>query len=204
MTFIEWIIEHYYNTSTAQADLAHDLAFDTYHGANTYQGLLVHLNNHGASDACLEVFETTWEQYANAPDRHQPTSLPPLPGLNQHPAPIIGGWQDSEHLGGFLDLTTDTQRELITWIRNQLWLGSQWDTTTRSSYALKHVFERHSGTYVTNPAFKDAMILCGFTPQNPGELNHRYCIHPLSPAFTPSSCIGYQRVLPKPQPAPRG
>jgi len=46
----------------------------------------------------------------------------------------------------------------------------------RTSYGLKHVLEHDTGLYLTNNEFKDAMLLAGFKPVNPSELNWRYRI----------------------------
>ena len=52
-----------------------------------------------------------------------------------------------------------------------------------TSYGLKHIFERDTGLYLTNNEFKDAMLMCGYEPVNPYELNWCYCISARSPAF---------------------
>lgn len=46
----------------------------------------------------------------------------------------------------------------------------------RTSYGLKHALERDTGIYLTNNEFKDAMLLAGYRPVDPGELNWRYRI----------------------------
>lgn len=46
-----------------------------------------------------------------------------------------------------------------------------------SSYGLKHVFEHAPlGFYVNNGAFKGAMLIAGFEPVDPNELNWRFKI----------------------------
>ena len=52
-----------------------------------------------------------------------------------------------------------------------------------TSYGLKHYLEHDTGIYVTNNAFKDAMLICGFEPADPHELNWHYCISEKSPVF---------------------
>lgn len=45
-----------------------------------------------------------------------------------------------------------------------------------TSYGIKHILQHDTGIYLTNNEFKDAMLLAGFTPVNPRELNWRYRI----------------------------
>jgi len=53
-----------------------------------------------------------------------------------------------------------------------------------TSYGIKHILESDTGIYLTNNEFKDAMLLRGYSPINPCELNWCYCISKLSPAFS--------------------
>lgn len=53
----------------------------------------------------------------------------------------------------------------------------------KSSYGLKHILEKDTGLYLTNNEFKDAMLMCGYEPINPNELNWYYQISKKSPAF---------------------
>ncbi len=52
-----------------------------------------------------------------------------------------------------------------------------------TSYGIKHILEGDTGIYLTNNQFKDAMLLAGFEPVNPDELNWTYRIKTSSPAF---------------------
>ena len=83
----------------------------------------------------------------------------------------------------FGELTELGQRILYDWCcANFTWIK----TTNRrhSSYVLKHIFEAApQGFYITNGAFKGAMIKAGFTPDNPIEHNHHYNISQMSPAL---------------------
>lgn len=196
MKFFEWVIQHHYGKPTPLGDLAEDMAFDVYTGPNTQTGILTHLNRCGADPACIEVFKTAWDQYQQATDRDKPTTMPKITGLNQHATPLIGTWQDSKNLAGFLDLDKPEQRCLLEWIENQLWVGPKWNMN-HTSYGLKHLFTRACGIYVTNAAFKDAMVLGGFPPRWAGRLNHHYRIHPLSPALGKPPSIANLRVLPR-------
>ena len=44
----------------------------------------------------------------------------------------------------------------------------------KDSYSLKHLLERETDLYLTNNQFKDAMLLAGFEPIDPNELNWRF------------------------------
>ena len=45
-----------------------------------------------------------------------------------------------------------------------------------TSYGMKHLMEHDLGLYLTNNEFKDAMLLSGYKPVDPNELNWRYRI----------------------------
>lgn len=45
-----------------------------------------------------------------------------------------------------------------------------------SSYNIKHILEKDVGIYLTNNQMKDALLLAGYYPINPDELNWRYKI----------------------------
>lgn len=45
-----------------------------------------------------------------------------------------------------------------------------------SSYGLKHLLERDTGVYLTNDRFKAAMLLAGYLPADPDEVNWHYRI----------------------------
>lgn len=46
----------------------------------------------------------------------------------------------------------------------------------RTSYGLKHLLNHDTGIYLTNNEFKDAMLMAGYQPVDPNELNWEYCI----------------------------
>ena len=52
-----------------------------------------------------------------------------------------------------------------------------------TSYGIKHLLERDTRIYLTNNAFKDAMLQAGYKPVDPNELNWCYCISKTSKAF---------------------
>lgn len=99
--------------------------------------------------------------------------------INGRPYTNENGWTDD----GLI--TTHPQEKItviIDWIRQNL-MPRKTPLTTRSSYGLKHLLEHDTGIYLTNNEFKDAMMMCGFQPVNPNELNWCYCISKRSPAF---------------------
>ena len=76
-------------------------------------------------------------------------------------------------------LITDCDYEKIRdtgeWIRKNI-RSSDSILEGRTSYGLKHILERDTGIYLTNNQFKDAMLLAGFRPVDPDELNWQYRI----------------------------
>ncbi|MDT3768195.1 YozE family protein [Gleimia hominis] len=194
MNFYEWVTQHYYNQDTPEGDLAGDMAWDDYAGANTKEAILTHLHRCGACDDCIGVFNRCWRRYQNAPDRDEPTSMPAIPVLTP-PKPLIGRWQDSQPGQGFLDLNHDDQQFLLEWIATRLTPSEQWNRK-RSSYGIKHAFTRDTGIYITNAQFKDAMILAGYAPKNQVALNHVYQISEYSQAFSYKPCIATSYWLP--------
>lgn len=75
-------------------------------------------------------------------------------------------------------LLTETERQtLLEWVVSTLQPGTR--VCRYDSYALKHFFERSPGAfYVTNGAFKGAMLECGFVPVKKSEQNWRFKIRP--------------------------
>lgn len=82
---------------------------------------------------------------------------------------------------GFIDgaLLSDHEDEVIAvvndWIRKNVRAGEK-VLHGRTSYGLKHLLEHDTGIYLTNNEFKDAMMLAGYFPVKPSELNWRYRI----------------------------
>ena len=84
-------------------------------------------------------------------------------------------------------LITEHDREEVNvvceWIKTNL-IRIKTPNYDKSSYGLKQVLEKDTGIYLTNNEFKDAMLMCGYEPVNPHELNWNYCISKKSPAFS--------------------
>jgi hypothetical protein len=77
----------------------------------------------------------------------------------------------------------EVQAALAEWIAMYLAPTANAVLKTQDSYSLKHIFERDTGIYLTNNQFKDAMLMCGYNPVNPEELNWQYRISKKSPAL---------------------
>ena len=91
---------------------------------------------------------------------------------NNRPCTIENGVTDAA-------LVTDCNEEEIRlageWIRNSIRPAGT-ILAGRTSYGLKHILQHDTGVYLTNNQFKDAMLLAGYKPANPNELNWRYRI----------------------------
>lgn len=66
------------------------------------------------------------------------------------------------------------QRELVEAIHQYCRVSKK--VYPLSSYGLKHIFEGLLDCYISNDAFKVAMMLAGFKPCNRKETNHHYKI----------------------------
>lgn len=82
---------------------------------------------------------------------------------------------------GFIDaaLITEHGDAVIAavdgWIRKNIRTGKK-ILHGHTSYGMKHMLEHDTGIYLTNNEFKDAMLLSGYQPVNPGNLNWKYRI----------------------------
>ena len=82
-----------------------------------------------------------------------------------------------------LDNLSPVEQEIVLlWIRERL-MPRKTVNDRHTSYGLKHCMEHDTGIYMTNNAFKDAMLHCGYAPHDEHELNWTYCISEQSPAF---------------------
>lgn len=86
----------------------------------------------------------------------------------------------NEHDSGFIDdeLITLLSNEEIATVRK--WISDHVKRSKKiypnTSYGIKHLLESDTGIYLTNNQFKDAMLLEGYKPINPNELNWEYRI----------------------------
>lgn len=67
-------------------------------------------------------------------------------------------------------LTPGEQQHLTKWIESRFKAIKTFNTR-RTSYGLKHIFERNGGFYVGNGAFKGAMLKCGYQVKDKRDLN---------------------------------
>lgn len=75
-----------------------------------------------------------------------------------------------------------TQKAVFGWI--DLFLDSRKNfNRLHTSYGLKHLLQSSTGIYLTNNEFKDAMMSCGYLPEDPDALNWVYAISEKSLAF---------------------
>lgn len=82
-------------------------------------------------------------------------------------------------------ITNHTENEINTvcqWIKTNI-LPRKTALYERTSYGLKHILEHDTGIYLTNNEFKDAMLMCGYSPLDSNATNWCYCISKRSPAF---------------------
>jgi hypothetical protein len=90
---------------------------------------------------------------------------------------------------GYIDdglITRHSQDEIdvvLSWISENI-SPRKTPLCEHTSYGIKHLLKRDTGIYLTNNEFKDAMLLAGYRPVNPDELNWHYRISRKSKAFT--------------------
>lgn len=82
----------------------------------------------------------------------------------------------------FTDLSQEDQAKVIDWIKAGL-VPRSTPAKQYTSYTLKHLLEADIRIYMTNNQFKDAMLVCGYEPVNPAQLNWTYRISLRSPAI---------------------
>lgn len=76
----------------------------------------------------------------------------------------------------FLKLSDKEQETLINYCL-VAFVPSDYTLKGSSSYGMKHIFEDSpTGFYVSNGQFKGAMLIAGYIPANPHELNWNYKI----------------------------
>ena len=98
---------------------------------------------------------------------------------NGRPYSIENGFVDD---GLITDKPQEVQEEVYAWIRANI-VPRKTPNRRHSSYGIKHILQGDSGIYLTNNEFKDAMMQCGFLPEDADELNWAYRISEKSPAF---------------------
>ena len=85
---------------------------------------------------------------------------------------------DANDIRCWEQLPADQQAALVAWIRNVL--VPAYRVFHRTSYAMKHDFEREpGGFYVTNGMFKGAMLAAGHHPVDAREIKWRVRVRPV-------------------------
>lgn len=77
-------------------------------------------------------------------------------------------------INGLLMQAPELCSRLAIWIRENISPSTR--TYPSTSYGLKHVFSSDCGVYVNNDVFKAAMLLEGYGPVDPNQLNWSYRI----------------------------
>lgn len=98
---------------------------------------------------------------------------------NNRPYSIENGWEDA---GLITDRPEDEKRTALDWIAENI-RPRKTKLEGHTSYGIKHILQHDTGLYLTNNEFKDAMLLSGYKPTDPNELNWHYRISRKSPAF---------------------
>ena len=71
------------------------------------------------------------------------------------------------------DHSPEDQKVVMDWIQANF-RPSRKILRCHTSYGLKHILHHDTDLYVTNNEFKDAMLMAGYQPLDPRELNWRY------------------------------
>ena len=98
---------------------------------------------------------------------------------NGRPCTTEEGANDRELI---TELPAPVMDQVLDWIRMNI-IPVKTHNPYSSSYWIKHVLEHDTGIYVTNNQFKDAMLMCGFTPVGENDLNWTFCISKRSPVY---------------------
>ena len=77
----------------------------------------------------------------------------------------------------FAKLSPIEQEQLVTWCKSMYAIATR-PRLGSTSYGMKHDFERHGGFYVSNGAFKGAMLAAKFRVVDESEKNWEFYIHP--------------------------
>ena len=80
------------------------------------------------------------------------------------------------------DIPIEIQEKVFAWIKENIY-PRKTPLEFPTSYGLKHILKRDIDIYLTNNAFKDAMLQCGFEPVDFTELNWSFRISKRSPAL---------------------
>ncbi len=79
-------------------------------------------------------------------------------------------------------LTPGEQQRLVNWIEANFDAIKTFNQR-HTSYGMKHIFEANGGFYISNGAFKGAMLKCGFKVKDKAELNWTFNVSEKSAGF---------------------
>ncbi|MBA2442601.1 MAG: hypothetical protein H0V53_09380 [Rubrobacter sp.] len=84
-------------------------------------------------------------------------------------------YRDLDPPAEYAELSAAERTALLSWIAE--YISPRKTPNKRTSYGIKHAFEASTGGfYVSNGAFKGAMLAAGYEPVCPEELNWRFRI----------------------------
>ncbi len=77
---------------------------------------------------------------------------------------------------GLITSRSDDEIQVVKqWIADNIKVDKE-ILQNKTSYGLKHLLQHDTGIYLTNNEFKDAMMIAGYHPINPNNLNWEYRI----------------------------
>lgn len=92
---------------------------------------------------------------------------------------VVKTLDDSHHL---YDLPPEIQNIVLDWVYWNFYPAQKLYPHV-TSYSLKHVLQKRTQIYLSNNQFKEAMLMNGFWPRDPKELNWIFYIQGSSPAI---------------------
>ena len=81
-------------------------------------------------------------------------------------------WPKEDSPEMFKELDEDDRVKLLAWIRGKYEIGDE--AFEKTTYGLKHDFQRETGIFVFNGAFKGALVHLNFEPVDPLEQNWHF------------------------------
>ena len=88
---------------------------------------------------------------------------------------FVGLYKLAKHKNEIEDPSDEPSMDLIIFINRGLQRRKTYNDII-SSYGLKHYAEKALNRYVSNIEFKRAMVMCGYYPENPHEINWTFTI----------------------------
>lgn len=112
----------------------------------------------------------------------------PIDAMYRRESDAVKTFEESDHPKGFYQLTKEEQEKLLSWCTGMKTIKTP--NNRHTSYGLKHWFEAsEGGFYITNGQFKGAMILSGYSVNDPDELNWTFTVSELSYREKRNACV---------------